>query len=145
MKTFKAAQSTSASRETVWQIWMDVANWHVWDTELISAHSTSSGQTESPTPLTLNSTGTLKPKQGPESTFTITEFTDGKNFTFRTKLPFATLDVAHYFTDAAQTTFVHQVTFGGPMAWLFSRILGKTFAKALPDVLKRIQQLAEQR
>lgn len=135
MKAFKFEQTTTASKAAIWGIWMDVANWHQWDTELISAEASSA--------LTLHTIGTLQPKTGPKSQFIVTELTDGESFTFQTKLPFATLDVAHYFTDSTKTTFVHEVIFGGPLAFIFSRVLGGTFRKALPGVLVNIQQIAE--
>jgi len=137
MRTFKYDQSTSATHENIWDIWLDVPNWHEWDTELESA--TLEGE------MQLGAKGVLKPKGSPESKFTITEYTEGKSFTFSVQLPLAQLDVAHYFTSDNPTTFVHEVTFKGLMGWLFARILGGQYNKVLPDVLINIQDIAEQK
>ncbi len=135
MKHFQHAQTTTASRETIWAIWMDVANWHKWDTELESAQSDSD--------LILGAQGTLKSKGSPKSRFTITEFTDGESFTFTVSMPLAKLHVAHYFEAGDNTTFVHEVWFDGLLSGVFARLLGNTYAQALPNVLKLIQEIAE--
>ncbi|MDX2077781.1 MAG: SRPBCC family protein [bacterium] len=135
MKHFIHQQTTTAPKSAIWRVWSDVTNWHQWDTELESASLTGS--------FGAHAKGTLKPKNSPKSPFVITEYTEGKSFTFTVPMPMAKLHVAHYFTSDKPTTFVHEVTFTGLLGGVFGRILGRGYEKALPNVLKRIKELAE--
>ena len=137
MRTFKSEHTTNASRTAVWEVWREVANWQQWDTELESAQLESA--------FAQGGRGTLTPKNAPKSPFTITELTEGVSFTYSVPMPLARLEVAHYFRPAAQTIFVHEVTFNGVLGGVFGRLLGTRYATALPEVLNRIAALAEKR
>lgn len=54
MLIIKLTLETSASPESIWQLWQDVKNWNTWDHGI--EYSTIDG------PFTEGSKGTLKPK-----------------------------------------------------------------------------------
>ncbi|MEO1289364.1 MAG: SRPBCC family protein [Chloroflexota bacterium] len=136
MQQFIAQQTTTASKAQIWAIWEDVTQWQQWDIEL--QYSRLDGA------FTEGTQGTLKAKGSPESRFIITECTEGESFTYAVQLPFAKLRVAHYFLESDETTFVHEVAFTGALGWLFGRLLGETYSKALPIALTKLKEIAEQ-
>lgn len=135
MRHFRSQHVTTASHSAVWAVWKDVSRWPEWDTELEAASLHG--------PFVTGAIGSLIPKRGPQSPFTLSEVTDEVSFTYVVRLPLARLEVGHYFTRDEATTFVHEVTFRGPLGVVFGRLLGRTYAAALPGVLARIARLAE--
>src|SRR3712207_563000 len=76
---FDHTVETTAPPERIWIAWTTVRRWPERDTELISA--TLEGG------FALCAKGTLKPKKGPASGFTISELTPGESYAFTTRLP----------------------------------------------------------
>jgi uncharacterized protein YndB with AHSA1/START domain len=136
--TFSHTVETDAAPERVWEIWTDVSRWPEWDTELITA--TLEGE------FRAGARGTLKPRTGPPSAFTIAELEPGRSYTFTTQLPACRLNVRRVLEPTARgTRFTHEVSFAGPMALLFQALLEKGFAVALPGVMDRVDCLAVDR
>ncbi|WP_287128010.1 SRPBCC family protein [Candidatus Cyanaurora vandensis] len=135
---FSHTLKTSASPEAIWAIWADVENWSAWDTELRNAHLEGS--------FVLGARGKLTAKTGSVSTFTISQLNLKQSYTFTCQLPFCRLNVYRYLSDRTNGTyFTHEISFEGPLAFLFSRILGRQFQAVLPSVMENLKQLAETR
>lgn len=136
--SFEYTIQTTASPETIWHIWTDVAQWHQWDTGLKSA--TLKGKFQ------LGAKGKLTPDKGPKANFKITAIHEGKSYTFRTGLPLGGLYVERYLnTQNGITSFTHRVSFKGLGGRLLSGSLGKRYKAMLPEVMNKIKQIAEQK
>ena len=131
--TFSHTLEISAPEE-VWRRWTEVETWHEWDTEVKEA--SLEGNFE------LGVKGTLAPKTGPETSFTITEFTPEQSYTFTTNLPLAELHVKRYFS-RNRAAFTREVSFTGTLAPLFSFLLGRRFKEVLPEVMTNLRELTE--
>ncbi|MBE9210195.1 polyketide cyclase [Nostoc sp. LEGE 06077] len=135
---FSHTVKTSAIPEQIWEIWVDVKNWPIWDTELESAYIEGD--------FTLYTKGKLKPKNAPVSVFFISEFESKKSYTFTTQLPLCKLNVKRYLTvNHSGTFFTHEISFTGLLSFLFSNLLGRKFQKVLPEVMDKLRKLAEER
>lgn len=130
---FSYTLKTAAKKEVFWRVWTDVKNWHTWDTPLREARLEGAFQQ--------GSKGTLTTKQGQHSSFTITEYKPMQSYTFTTQLPGAKLTVKRYFS--SESTFTHQVTFSGPLRFLFATLLGRGFMKDLPPVMENLKRITE--
>jgi uncharacterized protein YndB with AHSA1/START domain len=134
---FEHTMETTAPAERIWQLWTDVAGWPRWDTALVSAHLEG--------PFAHNARGRLQSKGSPESTFRIVELEPGRSYTFAVPLLLAELHVRRALTPTPTgTRYTHEVSFVGPLGWLFGLLLGRQFRAMLPGVMERLRTLAEQ-
>lgn len=134
---FEHTLETTAPAERVWQLWADVAGWPRWDTALVSARLEG--------PFAHNAQGRLQSKGSPESVFTVVELEPGRSYTFAVPLLFAELRVRRSLAPTpAGARFTHQVSFVGPLGWLFGLLLGRQFRGMLPEVMQQLRALAEQ-
>jgi uncharacterized protein YndB with AHSA1/START domain len=134
---FEHTLETTAPPERIWQLWTDVAGWPRWDTALVAARLDGA--------LACSAQGRLHSKGSPESTFSIVELEPGRSYTFAVPLLFAELRVRRALTVLpAGTRYTHEVSFVGPLGWLFGLLLGRQFQTMLPGVMERLRQLAEQ-
>jgi hypothetical protein len=125
----------------VWAVWTDVGGWPKWETELESASVEGGG-------LTLGAKGTLRPRRGPTSSFVVSEFEPGRGYAFTTRLPLCELVVRRRLSGEGGdggTAFTHEVSFGGPLSFLFGVLLGRRFRDALPNVMENVRRAAESR
>lgn len=135
---FSHTLDTSASAETIWQIWTDVPAWKDWDNGLQSAELFG--------PFQQGTAGILIPDKGLKSRFIIDSLESGRSYTFKTKLPIGALYVKRYLTvQDGKTRFTHEVWFTGLAKGLFGSVLGKNYRKIMPDVMQKIAALAEAR
>ncbi len=133
---FSHTVKTSASPAQIWAIWIDVERWSEWDTELLDSHLESFFQ--------LRAIGKLTPKKGQVSTFRISQFSEGKSYTFTVKLPLCRLNVYRHLQSRSDwTEFTHEVSFQGLLAFVFGLLLGRKFQAALPGVMENVKQIAE--
>ncbi|GAB4125604.1 MAG: hypothetical protein Fur005_17810 [Roseiflexaceae bacterium] len=134
---FSHREETQAAPGRIWEIWVDVANWPLWDTELISA--------EMEGPFQLGQQGRLQAKGSPPARFVISAYEAGQSYTFRTDLPFAQLHMRRDLHHTGITSFTHTVSFTGTLGWLFGLLLGSRYQTALPKAMQRIREHAEAR
>lgn len=99
--------------------------WPEWDDKLESA-SIESGW------LALSTSGTLKPKRLPVSSFIVSDFEAEAGYAFATRLPLCELVVRRPREDDGGTTFTYEVSFVGPLSFLFGSFLGGRFPAPLP-------------
>jgi hypothetical protein len=135
-RIFSCERSTTATPESVWNVWVDVARWKLWDAGLADAIATE--------PLALGVRGTIVPHTGANAKFEVTRFEHARSYAFETTLIAAKLRVERTLVSARPTVFRHDVTFFGPLASVWAFLLGRGFRKALPSTMNAIAQLAEQ-
>lgn len=134
---FSHTVETSASPEAIWRVWTDVPNWKAWDDGLKDAQLNG--------PFAAGAKGALIPDRGPKSTFRLTEVIPNQSYTFRTKLPLGALNVKRFLTTQnGKTAFTHEVWLTGVSKGIFGRALGRNYRKMLPDVMSKINRIAEQ-
>jgi hypothetical protein len=136
-RSFSYTLQTTANKATFWRIWTDVNHWPRWDTPLKEAKLEGS--------LQQGAKGRLTTQNGQVSSFTLSEFKTMQGYTFTTQIPGARLVVKRYISKESANSFefTHHVSFEGPLAFLFARLLGKGFMKALPPVMENLKRIAE--
>jgi hypothetical protein len=135
---FSHTDSTIASSDKIWQIWIDVANWKQWDKGLKEA--SVNGE------FMVGTTGKLIPEKGPKSKFVISELVPNKSYTFKTKIPFGWLIIKRTLeVKEGKTFFTHDVQFTGFLKKILGNKLGKNYRAMLPSVLSEIKQIAERK
>jgi len=134
--TFSHTLSTELSPAVIWAIWTAVDRWPTWDSELKSARLDGE--------FCLGATGQLTPNRGPALRFEISALELDKSYTFTTRLLLCRLHVRRFLTFDDELRFTHEVSFEGPLAFLFSWLLGRQFRRVLPDVMRSLLQIAEQ-
>ena len=137
---FDRTLSTVATPGDVWAVWTDVSRWSEWDTKLESA-SVEGGR------LAMGASGTLEPRSGPTSSFVVSEFEPERGYAFTTRLPLCELVVRRRLGEDRDgtTAFTHEVSFRGPLSFLFGFLLGRRFRAALPGVMENVRRIAESR
>ena len=136
MWTIETSCKTSAEKEKIWNLWIDVNRWNVWDKEVEYAEILGS--------FDKGTKGILKPKNGPKTTFEIVECQNFKSFKTRSILPFCQMDFIHQLNEKDnQLEISHRVEMTGFMAFLFSKIIGKNIEKGLPKAVETLVNLAE--
>lgn len=136
MFTISKSVTIKTSKEKIWTIWSDVANWPQWDKEVEWAKLDGN--------FVKGATGTLKPKGGPASKFTVTECEKYKAFADVTPLPLTKLHFIHEMeAKNGELVVTHTVKMTGLLTFLFSRVIGKNIAKGLPKAMKNLKKVAE--
>ena len=135
-RNFSYTLTTNADKEVFWNIWTDVENWPAFDIPLKEAKLKGE--------MRVGAIGSITTKQGQRSGFKITHYNPGKGYSFTTQLPGCKLVVKRYFENRDKLTFTHNVYFEGPLTFLFSRMLGPSFMKALPPIMENLKTLAEE-
>lgn len=137
-KHFWHTLETSASPEEIWNIWIDVENWRVWDKGLKDAEMKET--------FSLNAKGSILSLEGRKSKFKVVEFEEGKSYTFKTKLPFGGLYVKRSLEVREGTTFfTHEVWFSGILGGVFAKKFGEQFREMLPQVMTTLKEIAEKK
>lgn len=128
---------TTAPPEKVWIAWTVVELWPEWDTELASATLDGS--------FAAGVKGRLKPKRGPASEFFISELVSGESYAFTTRLPLCELKVRRHLTrkESGGAFFTHEVSFVGPLSFVFGNLLGRRYREALPVVMENLWKIVE--
>lgn len=135
MWTFSHTATTTAPPAALWARYADPASWPEWD------HGAEAVTIDGP--IAVGTTGTLKPVGGPLTRFVVTEVTPEASFTDVTRLPLARLTFSHLIEPyQGGSRFTHTVTFTGPLAWLFRRVIGKGIAADMPETMGRLAALA---
>lgn len=127
---------TKASPQAIWALWEDINNWSQWDHGI--EHSKLFGLFE------VGAKGWLKPAGGPKVNFEILELEFLKTFRDRSYLPLTKLDFTHRLSrDGDFTVVTQQVEMTGPLAFIFSKIVGTGIKKDMPLAMQKLVDLAE--
>ena len=137
MIALASAHTTStASPAAFFARWIDHDTWTTWDTDTEWVRLDG--------PATLGATGTLKPKGGPQTRFTISTLTPDREYTDTSRLLGATLTFQHLAEVVdGRTHLTAHVTLTGPLARLWAAILGAGFVESVPAALNRLVTLVE--
>ena len=123
---------------TVQAIYMEVDNWSKWDPDTRSASLDG--------PFQVGSTGLLTPTKGFPVTMMLTEVAHERGFTAECKAPLCIMRFEHELTPIdGGVLAVHRVTFSGPLAILFRRLVGTQVRLGLPVTMQGLKRYAEQR
>ncbi len=135
-KHFSHTLATDVSPGQIWDVWINVGQWHTWDSGLQEAKLDG--------PFQEGSKGNLTSLEGRRSKFKIVAFDEGRSYTFRTPLLFSSLYVKRYLsTNNGKTTLTHEVIFKGLTAGLFAKKFGPRFRQMLPAVMHKVVEKAE--
>lgn len=134
-RRFSHVVETAATRDAIWARWTTPATWGEWDQGLKDARIDGE--------FVEGASGVITPLKGPKSSFVVTAVNPGSLCTFVTSMPGATLQVQRNFLEGDKTAFRHTVWFDGPMAWLWSRLYGRKFRRALPPTMLGLASKAE--
>ena len=127
---------TNALSGQIWQQYANVESWPNWDLDLEWAQLRGA--------FALGAKGYLQPKKGPKIPFVISALEQGKFFSSRAQLPLAHLEVMHSLhNQEGQCLILHEISFGGPLGWLFSRLLGSALHESTTQAIACLAKLAE--
>jgi len=123
-----------ASPGIVWTVYSDVERWPDWTPVMQKIERLEAG------PLALGSTARIEAKGGPPSVWTVTEFTDGRSFTWESSARGVKLVAWHLIeADAGGSKVRLGVQMGGLMATLlgpFLRSVARRNVRAEAEGLK---------
>lgn len=123
---------------TVFAIYTEVDGWNRWDPDTRSARLDG--------PFAVGTRGVLAPTQGFPVKMTLTEVAPDRSFTVTCQAPLCTMRFDHELTpDGPDVIVVHRVSFSGPLAWLFARLVGARIRLGLPVTMQSLKRFAEQR
>ena len=122
--------------EKIFALYEAVEQWKHWDHDVTS--SSISG------PFAAGAVGKLKPSKGPEAKITIASVARNKSFTVKSKLPLCVMTFEHELLPLKNVTqVIHRVSFKGPLAFFFGRVIGSQIRKGLPGTLQGLKRAAE--
>jgi len=121
------------SKEQIWAVWSDVANWKDWDDDLISSEGN----------FINDSIIVLKPKNGPRITASLV-CKPYDSFTVKCGLPLGTkLEFSHFLTQTSSgLQITHGIMIKGPLTFLFKYFIGKTVQRNLPTAMNKLLLIA---
>ncbi len=110
-----------APPDKVWAIYIDVEKWPEWTASMKSVERLEDG------PLALGKQARVQAEGTPTSVFTVTEFTDGRSFTWTTNTRGIKADARHIVEpDGDGTKATLGVRMDGLMATIFSPMIRRT-------------------
>lgn len=136
MNQFSEEITVNTIPERIFALYEDVNNWKQWDPDVAS--SSLSG------PFTAGTIGKLTPTKGPEAKIEIVSVVKNRSFTVQSRLPLCTMIFEHELLPITGSTHViHKVSFTGPLAFFFGRIVGIQIRKGLPGTLRGLKKAVE--
>jgi Polyketide cyclase / dehydrase and lipid transport len=128
----------AAAAQTIFRIYQDVGQWHMWDPD--------TQQAELEGPFEVGSRGRLVPTKGRAVPMVLTQVTRDRCFTVESSIPMFRMRFDHELVPVRDLTeVVHRVTFSGPLTWVLGRMLARQLNLGLPVTLARLKALAESR
>lgn len=128
----------AATRDTIYRLYADVANWHHWDPDTRRASLDG--------PFAVGSRGKLTPAKGNTVPMVVTFADPAHGFTVESRIPLLLRMVFEHELIArgkAVTEVVHRVTLSGPLGRLIGPGLKRQLDAGLPVTLSRLKRLAE--
>jgi hypothetical protein len=126
----------NAPREAVFAVYQRTEGWPLWDDEVRAV--------DLPAGLVAGASGSLTPRKGPQARVKVTSVVKNGSFVVEAALPFCVMSFGHDLTDEGTSTrAVHSVSFTGPLAFIFRRLIGRDIARTLPGTLFGLKQFCE--
>ena len=126
----------ASSPENIFAIYKDVDSWAQWDPDIEAVGMDGD--------FVAGTTGWLKPVGAPKTATKLTSVNEPTAFTVEAKLPLCTMRFEHNLKvmgDKTQAT--HRVVFSGPMAPVFSRLIGGKIRKGINGTMQGLKNFAE--
>lgn len=129
-------EKTKASAQAVWQAWEKVSSWPDQDKSINAA--TING------PFAVGGIITIKPKGSPKVKVVLKRVEPNKGFMSEGKLPLTKMQFIHEISsNNGSTSFTQSVVMDGPLAGLFSALMGKKMEQNLVARMKNMKELLE--
>jgi uncharacterized protein YndB with AHSA1/START domain len=132
---FRMTLATTATRQAIYALWADPAQWSRWDPQIQSASITGA--------VRVGARGKLKGTSGPESTIEIIAAEPGVRFAYAATGVGLRIVFDRRFEAGEPTRFTHSVTISGAAAGFLTGSLGRRFQGAMPAAMARLKAMAE--
>jgi hypothetical protein len=131
------SRETSAAPDAVWRIWSDPSTWPDWnpDIQTVDLHG----------PFTTGATGTMTTRSGGRHDISLASVDAPRSFELATApVPGARFQFRCEVAPAGSGSRIAQsLTMHGPMAWLYSPMMGGSIAKSFDPILDGLAKRAE--
>lgn len=137
MKTYGVSRSTAASPQTVWAIWSDPNNWSAWNSGIQSAKVDG--------PIANGTKGVMTTNRGSVHDVVFHSVVAGRGFSMSMAgPPLTTITFScNVAPENSGSKIAQDVTFGGPLGFLFAAMMGSEMAKHFVPVLDDLARTAE--
>jgi hypothetical protein len=136
MWQFEHSEVSSASDTKVWNLWTDVVNWPQWFPDLVSGQLHGEFVPGTSVSLQLG-------RQHLQSIITSCEF--HKDFTLSFDLFLAKMQLEHVILEQGEMhKLTYRINISGPLAFLWSKTIGRKLSSRIPAALQKLINLAEQ-
>ena len=124
------------SREHIFSVYKDVSSWAQWDPDIEAVELNGE--------FVAGTCGWLKPVGAPKTSTRMVLVNEPDSFTVESKLPFCTMTFEHELKAVGESTeATHRVLFTGPLAPVFSRIIGGKIRKGMRGTMEGLKQYSE--
>jgi hypothetical protein len=127
---------SDASPEAIWRRYVDVENWNEWSQKGVE-ESLIDGEFE------VGTKGVSKAPNLPKTRFELVAVEPERRFVSKGKLPGGTLLFEHLIepTDGG-SRITHRVSLDGPLAFLWTPVVGRIIEREMPEGVERLAELA---
>jgi uncharacterized protein YndB with AHSA1/START domain len=132
---FRMTSTTTATRQAIYALWSDPAQWTRWDPQIESVSING--------PVRVGARGKLKGINGPQSTIEIIAMEPGVRFAYAATGVGLRIVFDRRFEAGEPTRFTHSVVISGAAASFLAGSLGRRFQGALPTAMARLKAMAE--
>lgn len=133
---FSHSIDIQASPERVYRLYADLTTWSQWDPAVL--------EVSLPAGLQAGSAGWLRAQGGPRTRIHVHEVSDAQSFTVASDLPGCKMLFGHTLKAVAGgVRATHTLSFAGPLAFVFRRLLGAKIAGTLPAALQGLKSMSE--
>ncbi len=137
MSADKRSLETKAAPETVWRVWSDTSTWGEWNPDVISVRLHG--------PFASGTTGTMTNK-GATHSIQLADVEPGRSFRLvTTPIPLTQFSFHCEIAPSGSgaSTISQSLTMSGPLAPIFSRLMGSRIADTFPALLRGLAAKAE--
>ncbi len=126
----------ASTPEHIFGIYKDVDSWAQWDPDIEAVGMDGE--------FTVGTRGWLKPVGAPKTSTRLASVSEPSSFTVESKLPWCKMRFEHelQMVDAG-TRVTHRVLFTGPLAGVFSLLVGGKIQKGIKGTMEGLKRYAE--
>lgn len=126
----------ASTPEHIFGIYKDVDSWAQWDPDIEAVGMNGD--------FTVGTTGWLKPVGAPKTATRLVSVSEPLSFTVESRLPLCKMRFEHELQAVdAGTLVTHRVLFSGPLAAVFSRLVGGKIQQGIQGTMDGLKQYAE--
>ncbi len=121
--------------EQLWQVWIDVNQWHTWQSDIENAHIDGE--------FAVGNSFALKPKGGPKVNIEIIEAVPSRRFTDLTRFPGARMYGSHEFVVRDEEVEIRTaISIEGPLAFVWRKIVAEDVASGMAEQTEKLIERA---